>query len=156
MKIYRQGDVMIRAVAEIPSAAQDVTPKNDRIVLAHGEVTGHAHAIAYGEAREFSLAEAGGIVQRFLEVLGTREPKRYPVVARTPSASGEQILLGTEDGVVAFNSADVIDTGTDATPRSGWAKQVHEEHHAHGVLKGLYQITTQREYRPEANINVAD
>lgn len=69
MKIYRQGDVMIRAVEKIPSAAQDVTPKNDRIVLAHGEVTGHAHAIAPGEAREYSFAAAGAAVRRFLRVI---------------------------------------------------------------------------------------
>lgn len=69
MFIARQGDVMIRAVAAIPSNAQDVTPQNDRIVLAHGEVTGHAHAIAFGEAREFSFAAAGAAVRRFLSVV---------------------------------------------------------------------------------------
>lgn len=68
MKMYRQGDVMIRAIAEVPAAAKDVTPK-DRIVLAYGEVTGHAHAIAPSEAREFSMADAAGAVRRFLSVV---------------------------------------------------------------------------------------
>lgn len=45
-QLYRQGDVLIAAVDEIPLRAS--TPKTDdekRIVLAHGEATGHAHVI---------------------------------------------------------------------------------------------------------------
>lgn len=68
MKMFRQGDVMIRQVRSIPKAAKDATPKG-RIVLAHGELTGHAHAIAEGEAREFTLADAGTAVRRFLQVV---------------------------------------------------------------------------------------
>lgn len=37
---YRQGDVLLVETTEIPAG----TPSQDR-VLAHGEVTGHAHAI---------------------------------------------------------------------------------------------------------------
>jgi len=66
--IFRQGDVLIRAIDAIPANAVDVTPK-DRIVLAYGEVTGHAHAIAPDEAREFSFAAAPGVVRRFLSVV---------------------------------------------------------------------------------------
>ena len=69
MKIFRQGDVLIRTIDAIPAGAKDVTPR-DRIVLAYGEVTGHAHAIAPDEAREFSLADAAGVVRRFLQVVG--------------------------------------------------------------------------------------
>lgn len=68
MNTYRQGDVLIRAVKSIPSTAKDVTSK-DRIVLAYGEVTGHAHAIAPGEATEFSFSDAAGVVRRFLNVV---------------------------------------------------------------------------------------
>jgi hypothetical protein len=44
---YRQGDVLIIATTDrtIPDAAQVVERDNGRIVLAYGEVTGHAHAI---------------------------------------------------------------------------------------------------------------
>ena len=45
MKTYRQGDVLIRQVNEIPSQAK-VKKNVGRIVLAYGEVTGHAHAIS--------------------------------------------------------------------------------------------------------------
>lgn len=44
-KIFRQGDVLLREVKSIPSEAKR-TKEKDRIVLAYGEVTGHAHAIA--------------------------------------------------------------------------------------------------------------
>lgn len=40
----RQGDVLLRKVRSIPKAAKPQAQK-DRIVLAYGEVTGHAHAI---------------------------------------------------------------------------------------------------------------
>lgn len=65
--MYRQGDVLVRAVAEIPGSASPVE-NTDRIVLAYGEVTGHAHAVLVDDAREFSLDDAGGMVRRFLEV----------------------------------------------------------------------------------------
>jgi len=58
-RMYRQGDVLVCAVAEIPATARPVQ-NTYRIVLAHGEATGHAHAIAVDEAREFSLADADG------------------------------------------------------------------------------------------------
>lgn len=44
--IFRQGDVLLRSVGELPRDVVEV--KRDeigRVVLAHGERTGHAHAI---------------------------------------------------------------------------------------------------------------
>lgn len=63
----RQGDVMIRSVSAIPAGAQPVETKG-RVVLAYGEVTGHAHAFYGGRvtmyrddalARTFLRIEAG-------------------------------------------------------------------------------------------------
>ena len=45
-----QGDVFIRRVGEIPDEAIPVARDNGRIVLAYGEVTGHAHAITASDA----------------------------------------------------------------------------------------------------------
>lgn len=73
---YRQGDVMIRRVKSIPAAAADVTP-NDRIVLAHGEVTGHAHAITDRTTRELSFADVEQQVRRFLKVVGDGATVRH-------------------------------------------------------------------------------
>lgn len=43
--IIRQGDVMIRSVASLPEGVQEKRRAARGIVLAEGEVTGHAHAI---------------------------------------------------------------------------------------------------------------
>ena len=45
MKVIRQGDVLLVAVTKLPTDVKDVTPEEGRVVLAHGEVTGHAHAV---------------------------------------------------------------------------------------------------------------
>lgn len=46
MKLYRQGDVCIIATSDRDVASLKPVPRDSgRIVLAYGEVTGHAHAI---------------------------------------------------------------------------------------------------------------
>lgn len=42
---YRQGDILIIPVEDIPDTATPVKLDAGRAVLAYGEVTGHAHAI---------------------------------------------------------------------------------------------------------------
>lgn len=64
--MVRQGDVMIVAAGSIPGDAAPVERDNGRIVLAYGEVTGHAHAIAAPEAE---LLESTRLNERFLRVL---------------------------------------------------------------------------------------
>lgn len=44
--IWRQGDVLLRLVEKIPAAAKPKARDNNRVILAYGEVTGHAHQIA--------------------------------------------------------------------------------------------------------------
>ena len=45
MNVFRQGDVLIIEV-DGDVAGEPIARENGRIVLAHGEVTGHAHTIA--------------------------------------------------------------------------------------------------------------
>lgn len=45
MDIYRQGDVLLRKVESIPTGAKPKPRDNGRVVLAYGEVTGHAHQV---------------------------------------------------------------------------------------------------------------
>lgn len=42
MRYYQQGDILVKSVDEIPAEGQLI---KGRIVLAEGEVTGHAHVI---------------------------------------------------------------------------------------------------------------
>lgn len=43
--MYRQGDVLIIPAKSIPKKLESIARENGRVVLAHGEVTGHAHTI---------------------------------------------------------------------------------------------------------------
>lgn len=43
--MYRQGDVLLKPAKNIPDEAKPVKRDQGRVVLAYGEVTGHAHAI---------------------------------------------------------------------------------------------------------------
>jgi len=61
--MYRQGDVLLVPVPEIPADATPGRREQGRIVLAHGEATGHAHAIADPDAE---ILEDGAI--RYLRV----------------------------------------------------------------------------------------
>ena len=63
-RIYRQGDVLIIA-RDVPDTAQPVTRDGD-VILAHGEVTGHAHRIASSAVREWSAG-----AERFIQALET-------------------------------------------------------------------------------------
>ena len=51
MKILRQGDVLLVRVKALPTAATEVAADRGRIILAHGEATGHAHAIVVDRER---------------------------------------------------------------------------------------------------------
>jgi hypothetical protein len=69
MTIYRQGDVLLVAINSIPANARtEVARDNGRIVLAYGEVTGHAHAIHDTEA---VLLAAPDTEDRFLRIMAT-------------------------------------------------------------------------------------
>ena len=61
----RQGDVLIREVAEVPEGAKMLPRDRGRVVLAYGEVTGHAHVIA---ERDAELLSVSGQVDRWLRV----------------------------------------------------------------------------------------
>ncbi len=62
-KQYRQGDVFLVKVAELPKTAEPQKKTENRVVLEYGEVTGHAHAIAADEATIYIDA-----ARRYLEV----------------------------------------------------------------------------------------
>jgi len=63
MKIYRHGDVLIAPIKCVPAEAKS----RAGLVLAQGEVTGHAHRVETGAKAE--MFEAGEDL--FLRVLGS-------------------------------------------------------------------------------------
>lgn len=64
--LYRQGDVLIARIDEIPDGLHPVPMESGRVVLAHGEVTGHAHAVE-GPV-QFLAADVAELERAFLRV----------------------------------------------------------------------------------------
>lgn len=65
MNTYRQGDVLLRRVNAIPTGEQRTL---DKVTLALGEVTGHAHVLT-GDLEE-TVVRDPDLERRFLRVLG--------------------------------------------------------------------------------------
>ncbi len=78
---YRQGDVLLQALPEAPT---NLTPrsKGPRVILAHGEATGHHHSFPRQAADDYT--DAGGglvIVAKEGAVLEHQEHSAIPVPA---------------------------------------------------------------------------
>lgn len=65
-EMFRQGDVFLQRVKALPNGAKPKDRDNGRVVLAYGEVTGHAHAIHEPEALLYDFGE-----EMYLEADGT-------------------------------------------------------------------------------------
>lgn len=63
-QIYRQGDVLIERVRSLPKQLTKAKPIAGRIILAHGEATGHHHSLD-ADAADWWKDEAG---TQFVEV----------------------------------------------------------------------------------------
>jgi len=64
MSQIRQGDVCLEPVKSLPDNMKPIERDGGRIVLAYGEATGHAHAIASLEADFYETVEG----ERYLDV----------------------------------------------------------------------------------------
>lgn len=64
--MFRQGDVLIIPVEGIPDGTITIEREGGRLVLAHGEVTGHAHVVE-GEAT-FLASDVEELERTFLRV----------------------------------------------------------------------------------------
>jgi hypothetical protein len=73
--MYRQGDVLIVRVDSIPTDAKPLARTKRGVVLAEGEVTGHAHRIPSRHATLYRTETDA----RYLRVGGTSGGKREPV-----------------------------------------------------------------------------
>jgi hypothetical protein len=52
---YRQGDVLLTKIARLPKKGTPVERDNGRIILAYGEVTGHAHELKSKSAQLLTI-----------------------------------------------------------------------------------------------------
>lgn len=70
-QVVRHGDVVIQRIAEPEDASKLRSVDRDergRLLLALGEVTGHAHAVAEREASLYELVDTSDMTERFLRV----------------------------------------------------------------------------------------
>jgi len=87
----RQGDVLLVAASYrggIPVKAKEIKPERGRLILAHGEVTGHAHAVA--------VKPKAPAVKYFDDAA-----ERFIAIAETAALTHEEhgaILLNPENG----------------------------------------------------------
>jgi hypothetical protein len=100
--MYRQGDVLVVPVQSIPDALESIDREGGRVVLAHGEVTGHAHTI---EAENAALFRDPKLMAVFMRVSGDAPvalehpehgtiwipPGRYRVIRQREYVPGEII-----------------------------------------------------------------
>lgn len=56
MTLYRQGDVLLKRIASLPTGERK---KRENATLAYGEVTGHSHAIAAADRGTAEVFEIG-------------------------------------------------------------------------------------------------
>jgi len=67
----RQGDVNLVRVNKLPPNMDDVTPKTGRVVLMHGEATGHAHAFYDGGVSVYRSPKSKSDRPDYLRVVET-------------------------------------------------------------------------------------
>lgn len=78
MMQFRQGDVFLISSDSVPNGAKPVQSEGGRVVLAHGEVTGHSHAIDRRACKLFR-DEAGGTWLHVLRPTALRHEEHAPV-----------------------------------------------------------------------------
>ncbi len=83
--LFRQGDVLIERIEAIPSNVKPVPRENGKVILAHGEVTGHAHAIKAKSVHHY--ADGTGVT--FLEINQALADLKHEEHATIPLARGK-------------------------------------------------------------------
>ena len=107
--MFRQGDVAIIPIAQVPTELSKVARDRGRIVLAYGEVTTHAHAIASREADLFETPGAtADAVDRYLRVRSTvtLDHEEHTAIAIPP---GDYIVRTQVEWSDAMEPVRVID-----------------------------------------------
>lgn len=82
--LYRQGDVLIMRVTALPDHAQPVNRRNGRVVLAEGEATGHAHAIADPGVDLYETAQSVDRWLRISQAGATLRHEEHSAIALPP------------------------------------------------------------------------
>lgn len=136
LQSIRQGDVLLKPVSALPSNCTAVPLDKGRIVLAYGEVTGHAHAIADHRRMTHDAAVR----------VGAREGEQH----------AEAVAAEIADAAITRARLWRAPTGERFLEVSEPVTISHEEHTSHTIPPGIYQVPTQVEYTPAELRRVAD
>jgi hypothetical protein len=154
-KLYRQGDVLIERIKKLPANLTKVSHENGLVILAHGEVTGHAHSFASAEVEKL-MDDDGG---EFFRVDGQQIKATLPLIR----AWRNQVMVEhPELGLIEFAREDVTVRGDVVEIDGMFGLLKHHEHHAHGVPAGFYRggsagdSVRQSEYAPDEIRTVGD
>jgi len=131
----RQGDVQLQPVDQLPAGCKPLPAEGNRIVLAHGEVTGHAHAI-YDHLVEQQTHQ----VERPAATPGAADEIAEAAIAR---AQLKARLWQAPNGVRYLEVTEPVTLK-------------HEEHTQHTLNPGIYKLPVQVEYTPAELRRVAD
>lgn len=100
--MFRQGDVIVIAVAALPANVKAKARDNGRVVLAYGEVTGHSHSITESDVVHFDASDPESAAQQLLASVGlTVEVGRENAPTFLDVPSGAE-LRHEEHGVIAL------------------------------------------------------
>ncbi len=150
----RQGDVLLTPVASLPEGCTKVanTDPQKRVVLAYGEVTGHAHAIYAGT--EGTQIWADGKV-KYMEI----KDDVYVIAGKNDIVehAAEYELTGEVDEAGLAKVRLLIDTifYPEGKKIQGVVMK-HEEHTHHVLAPGFYKLPVQVEYTPKALLITRD
>ncbi len=126
--LMRQGDVLLVRVNSTLPEGVPVARDNGRVVLAYGEVTGHAHAITDPDVMLMTLPDKDAMKAAVDALLAS--------VGLTTEIRSEEII-------------GVLHVPTNAS-------LVHEEHNTISLKAEHYVALRQREYSPERIQQVLD
>jgi len=142
----RQGDVQLQPVSSLPSGCTEIPADGNRIVLAYGEVTGHAHAI-YDYKHDVSMVDellAQASMQTPTGFSGEQEKRNKEIYEAAIARAQTKARLWRDAGGDRY--LEVVETVT----------LRHEEHTQHMLTPGIYKLPVQVEYTPAELRRVAD
>lgn len=152
---YRQGDVLIERISRLPPALTKTKTENGKVILAHGEVTGHHHAFSGSTVDKFTGPDGS----EYFDVRGQKIRDRLTIMRRWKN----QVMVSHPKlGIIEFSIGDVEIIGNEVLIDGEFGLLVHDEHHTHGIPAGAYRgggaenKVRQREYHPKEIRNVAD
>jgi hypothetical protein len=120
---YRQGDVLIEACVGLPPGVRTVAREDGRIVLAHGEVTGHAHAIVEPDVEMYEMG--GNYYIRVPRQAVVQHEEHHPI----PLDAGTYRIVRQREYVPGSRPFDPLSPQTslpawESSSRGGWSRFV--------------------------------